>query len=59
MTSVDMGMSILAAVLEAYSAETSSTFGHTTFECVTSVIVIKRSFASWALEIDFISKVIE
>ncbi len=59
MTSVDMGMSISAAVLEAYGAETSSTFGHTTSECIASVIVIKCSLASWALEIDFISKVVE
>lgn len=59
MISVDVGMSVLATVLEANGAETGSTFWQTTSECVASVIVVKRGFAPWALEIDFISKVIE
>jgi len=50
-----MGMGILATVMKANGAETSFTFWHATPERVTSVIVIKCSFASWALEIDFIS----
>lgn len=58
-TCIDVVVSVSAAVLKTNGAEAGSAFWYATCQSVASIIVKKRDFASGALEIDFISQVIE